>query len=66
MVPSAVMASIEATLEHLAREIERVNREIERLFDDYPTPRRQRELLFTIPGIAESTFGALQSTSVRD
>jgi transposase len=59
IVPSAVMASIEATLEHLAREIERVNREIERLFDDYPTLRRQRELLITIPGIAESTAGRI-------
>ncbi len=51
----AVTASIEATLEHLARELERVDREIEQLFDDYPTLRRQRELLISIPGIAEST-----------
>jgi len=55
MVAPAVTASIEATLEHLAGELERVAREIEQLFDDYPTLRRQRELLVSIPGIAEST-----------
>jgi len=44
-----------ATLEHLARELERVAHEIEQLFDDYPPLRRQRELLVSIPGIAEST-----------
>jgi len=55
MVSPAVTASIEATLEHLARELERVDREIEQLFDDYPPLRRQRELLISIPGIAEST-----------
>jgi len=55
MVAPAVTASIEATLEHLARELERVDREIEQLFDDYPPLRRQRELLISIPGIAEST-----------
>jgi len=55
MVSPAVTASIEATLEHLARELERVDHEIEQLFDDYPPLRRQRELLVSIPGIAEST-----------
>lgn len=29
--------------------------QIEQLFDDYPTLRRQRELLISIPGIGEST-----------
>jgi len=55
IVPPAVLASIEAMLEHLERDIERVAREIEQLFDDYPTLRRQRELLTSIPGIAETT-----------
>ncbi len=55
MVSPAVTASIEATLEHLARELERVDHEIEQLFDDYPPLRRQRELLISIPGIAGST-----------
>jgi len=55
MVSPAVTASIEATLKHLARELERVDCEIEQLFDDYPPLRRQRELLISIPGIAEST-----------
>jgi hypothetical protein len=54
MVAPAVTASIEATLEHLARELERVDREIEQLFDDYPPLRRQRELLISIP-VSQST-----------
>jgi transposase len=55
MVAPAVVASIDATIEHLAREMERVEREIEKLFDDYPTLRQQRELLISIPGIAKIT-----------
>jgi transposase len=55
IVASAVKASIEATIEHLDREFGRVEREIEQLFDDYPALRRQRELLVSIPGIAETT-----------
>jgi transposase len=55
LVSAAVSASIEATLEHYAREIERVEREIKQLFKDYPTLRRQRELLTSIPGIGEKT-----------
>jgi transposase len=55
LIPAPVKASIEATLAHLGREIDRVQREIERLFEDYPTLRRQRELLISIPGIAETT-----------
>jgi transposase len=50
-----VKASIEATLAHLGLEIDRLQREIEQLFDDYPTLRQQRELLISIPGIAETT-----------
>lgn len=55
IVSAAVMASIEATIAHLQSELERVAREIEQLFDDYPTLRRQRDLLISIPGIAETT-----------
>jgi transposase len=55
IVSAVVMASIEATLAHIEGEIERVEREIEQLFDEYPTLRRQRELLISIPGIAETT-----------
>lgn len=55
MVPPTVMASIEATIAHLETEIRRVQNEIKQLFDDYPTLRRQRELLISIPGIAETT-----------
>ncbi len=55
MIPPAVTASIEATIAHLDSEIQRVRSEISRLFDDYPTLRQQRELLISIPGIAETT-----------
>lgn len=55
MVPPAVMASIEATIAHLETELQRVRNEITRLFDDYPTLRRKRELLIPLPGIAETT-----------
>ena len=55
LVPDAVMASIEATLEHIGSELERVEREIKKLFEDFPDLRRQRELLVSIPGIAETT-----------
>jgi transposase len=55
MIASVVKASIEATLAHLDREIERVEHEIQQLFDRYPPLRRQRELLTSIPGIGETT-----------
>jgi transposase len=55
MITSVIKASIEATLAHLDREIERVEREIHQLFDHYPPLRRQRELLTSIPGIGETT-----------
>jgi transposase len=55
LVPAPVMASIEATLDHIERELQRVEHEIQKLFEDFPTLRRQRELLISIPGIAETT-----------
>lgn len=55
MITSVVKASIEATLAHLDREIDRVEREIDQLFDRHPPLRRQRELLTLIPGIGETS-----------
>jgi transposase len=55
MMAPVVQASIEATLAHLDREVDRVEREIDQLFDRYPPLRRQRELLTSIPGIGETT-----------
>jgi len=55
IIASAVKESIEATLAHLDREIERVDREIEQLFDQHPPLRRQRDLLTSIPGIGDTT-----------
>jgi transposase len=55
MIAAVVTKSIKATLRHLDREIERVDREIEQLFDQYPPLRRQRDLLTSIPGIGDTT-----------
>jgi transposase len=55
MIAAVVQASIEATLMHLDREVDRVEREIDQLFNRYPPLRRQRELLTSIPGIGEAT-----------
>jgi len=55
IVAAPVKASITATLEHLERELERVDREIAQLFDEHPPLRRQRDLLVSIPGIGETT-----------
>jgi transposase len=55
MTGGAVEESITSTLEHLDRELERVDREIQRLFDEYPSLRRQRDLLLSIPGIGATT-----------
>jgi transposase len=55
IVGAVVKDSLEATLAHLEREIERVDREIEQLFNQHPPLRRQRDLLTSIPGIANTT-----------
>jgi len=55
LVSAPVLASIEATLAHYAGELERVEREIKQLFKDYPTLRRRRDLLTSIPGIGKTT-----------
>jgi transposase len=55
LVTPPVRASIDAMLKQIDHEMERVEHEIEQLFKDYPTLRRQRELLISIPGIAETT-----------
>jgi transposase len=55
MVAPVVQASIEATVAHLDREVGRIERAIDQLFNRYPPLRRQRELLTSIPGIGEAT-----------
>lgn len=55
MLALVVKASIEATLVHLDGEVDRVEREIQQLFDRHPPLRRQRELLTSIPGIGQTT-----------
>jgi transposase len=55
MIGGAVEDSITSTLEHLDRELDRVDREIQRLFDQHPPLGRQRDLLLSIPGIGATT-----------
>jgi transposase len=55
MMAPVVQASIEATVAHLDREVGRIERAIDQLFNRYPPLRRQRELLTSIPGIGEAT-----------
>ncbi len=55
IVASAVKESIEMTLEHIARELEQVNRKTERVFDEYLRLRRGRDLLTSIPDIGVTT-----------
>lgn len=54
-VTPVICASLESVIDRLKAEMERVEQEIEKLFDDHPTLRRQRELLTSIPGIGETT-----------
>jgi transposase len=55
MIADAVEESITSTLGHLDNELARVDREIQRLFDQYPPLRRKRNLLLSIPGIGSTT-----------
>jgi transposase len=71
IVAPAVKESIQATLEHLEREIERVDREIAQLFDRHPPLRQQRDLLTSIKGIADTTAARIlgempNTTEFRD
>jgi transposase len=52
---AAVGRSIEELIAHLERQIETVEREIADLFDQHPGLRAQRDLLVSIPGIAQAT-----------
>lgn len=55
MINSTATESIEATITHLERELKRVNRAIDQLFKEHQELCRQRDLLVSIPGIAETT-----------
>ena len=52
---TAIARSIEEHISYLEREIERVKGEISDLFDQHPGLRAQRDLLTSIPGIAQTT-----------
>ncbi len=55
LVTTTVKRSIRATLNHLGRELARVDREIKQVFDRNPSLRSQRDLLTSIPGIGDTT-----------
>jgi transposase len=55
IVTQAVRDSIQAMLQQLECELERVDREIAQLFKQHPPLSRQRDLLTSIPGIGATT-----------
>ena len=54
-VTHEVRASIKGIIGHLNAEMTRIDGEIEDIFTNHPPLRKQRELLISIPGIAETT-----------
>lgn len=56
---AAVRASLEESLAHLTRQIEKAEALIRSHIDRHPGLRRQRELLDSIPGVGEATAAAL-------
>ena len=55
MLSRAVRMSIKRHIAHLTAAIEQIDREIDDLFNEHDGLRRQRDLLMSIPGIAETT-----------
>jgi transposase len=55
------LASVDRMLEFIESEIEKLKRQIERLYKKYPTLRRKRELLLSIPGVGPETANAVLS-----
>jgi transposase len=56
-----VAASIQEVIATLDEQIAQVERKIRRHFDDHPDLKRRRDLLTSIPGIGETTAGAILS-----
>jgi transposase len=55
MLTPSVRVSLEKHIEQLTNELDRIDREIDQLFEDHPPLRKQRDLLTSIPGIGETT-----------
>jgi transposase len=55
LLTTRVRISVETHIKQLTNELEEIDREINQLFDDYPSLRKQRDLLTSIPGIGETT-----------
>jgi transposase len=55
MLTSLVRASLETHIEELTEKLERIDREIDQLFENHPPLRKQRDLLTSIPGIGKTT-----------
>jgi transposase len=58
---AVVTASIREVIATLDEQIARVEREIRQHFNDHPDLKRRRDLLTSIPGIGETTAGAILS-----
>lgn len=59
--PAVVSASIREVIATLDEQIAQVERKIRQHFDDHPDLKRRRDLLTSIPGIGETTAGAILS-----
>ena len=55
MITEEVRMSVETHIEHLTNELERIDRQIDNLFENHPHLRKQRDLLTSIPGIGKTT-----------
>jgi transposase len=58
---AAVKASLEATIAFLNEQIKDTKRQIKEHIDEHPSLKQQRDLLTSIPGIADTTAAALLS-----
>lgn len=55
MLTQAIRDSLETHIAELTEKLEKIDREIDQLFEDHPPLREQRDLLTSIPGIGEKT-----------
>lgn len=62
---TTLQESIEAHIDYLKRDIERIQQQIKDHFDQHPGLKQQRELLVSIPGIGEQTAAVILSEIIH-
>ena len=65
LAAAIVRPSIEATVAHLDAAITAIHQQIAAHIDQFPTLRRQRDLIVSIPGIGETTAAIVLGESCR-